>query len=179
MFMRKNVIPRTIIFPRNNIAHLDLFHQFGFTCYRGEELVPKYYRMPLLGRVFRRSHYYLSAVTVPIVYDYKYDPSGLVNLPSSRWFFGFNQRVERYLDALNLHLLRIHKMVKGVEKAAAEKKVIHIWTHPCEFKTEKDFDKLRYLFEAVSKQITRGSIQSVGMADLARKVFASGISNRQ
>jgi hypothetical protein len=47
-----------------------------------------------------------------------------------------------------------------------------MWAHPGEFQTEKDFEKLRYLFESVSTQVRKGLLQSIGMADLARKVYS-------
>jgi hypothetical protein len=169
LFVRRGIIPCTIVFPRNRIAHLELFDRCGFVCYRGEELFPKTHSLPFVGMAFRRYHRYIAALSVPIVYDCEVDPSGLVNLPSSRWFFGFNRNIERILDGLNLHLVRIHKMVEGIAKAASERKIIHIWAHPCEFQTNKDFDKLRFLFEGVSSQVSKGSLESVGMAELAKR----------
>ncbi len=170
MSKRKNIVPQSVIFPRNKIGHLDLFKQSGFICYRGEELMPSMYSLPLIGRVFRRGYYYLSALATPPVYKYQPGASGLVNFPSSRWLFGFNRNVERVLDALNLHKFRIDKMIRGVKKAALENKIIHIWAHPYEFKNEKDIEKLRYLLKHVSEQVSAERMQSVGMAELAQKV---------
>lgn len=168
---RKHIIPRTVIFPRTQIGHLDLFKEYGFICYRGEELLPEVCSLSLIGRVFRRLYHYLSILSTPQVYEFKVEPSGLVNLPSSHDFFGFNRKMERVLDSLNLHNLRIRKIIKGVEKAAIEKKIIHIWAHPHEFQTKKDIEKLRYLFGYVSEQVNKGRLQSIGMADLARKAM--------
>ena len=133
--------------------------------------MPRLYSLPFIGRAFRRCYYYLSAFSAPPVYECSVDPSGLVNLPSSRWLFGFNRKLERVLDAFNLHSLRIHKMVKGVKKAAIEKKIIHIWAHPHEFQTRKDIEKLRYLLEQVTEEVSMGRMQSVGMAELAEKAL--------
>lgn len=168
---RKNIVPRTVIFPRNKIGHLDLFNEYGFLCYRGEELMPKAYSLPLAGRVFRRLYHYLAALSTPLVYECKVDSSGLVNLPSSRWLFGLNRRVEWVLDSLNLHHFRIRQLIKGVEKAAVGKKIIHIWAHPHEFQTNKDIEKLRYLLGYVADEVSKGRMQSVGMAALARKAI--------
>jgi peptidoglycan/xylan/chitin deacetylase (PgdA/CDA1 family) len=168
---RKNITPRTVIFPRNKIGYLDMFKEYGFICYRGEELTPEVYSLPLIGSVFRRFYCYLSALSVPQVYELKLDPSGLVNFPSSRWLFGFNRQAERILDSLNLYNLRIRNVVKGVKKAAVEKKIIHIWAHPYEFCTRKDIEKLRCVLDCVSDEMSRGRIQSIGMADLAQKAL--------
>ncbi len=168
---QRNIIPRAVVFPRNKVGHLGLFNEYGFICFRGEELMPKLFSMPLVGRVFRRYYYYLSAFYTPLIYEPKVDPSGLVNLSSSRWFFGFNRKLDRVLDTLNLTTIRIRKIAEGVHRAASEKKTIHIWAHPCEFRTEKDFEKLRYLLRHVAEEVSAGRLQSVGMAELARKAL--------
>ena len=72
---------------------------------------------------------------------------------------------------MNLHNMRIKRMIKGVKKAAHEKKVFHLWAHPWEFQTEKDFEKLRYLLRYVSDEIGNGRLRSVTMTDLARSVI--------
>jgi hypothetical protein len=163
----KNIAPRTVIFPRNKVGHLDLFQKYGFTCYRGVELTPAFYGLPLLGCGFRRYYYYLAAISTPIVYEGKPARSGLVNLPSSRWLFGFNRKLDRGLDALNLQTLRMYKIVQGIKQAAREKKIIHIWAHPYEFQTPKDIEKLRYLLKHVAEEVKQGRMQSIGMAELA------------
>jgi hypothetical protein len=112
------------------------------------------------------------SVSTPPVYELNGVESwGLVNLPSSQGFFGFSWRTEMVLDSLNLHKLRIRRMIKGVKKAAEEKKVIHIWVHPCDFRTMKDIEKLRYLLGAVADEMSKGRIQSVGMSYLARQIL--------
>ena len=73
------------------------------------------------------------------------------------------------LDLLNLHTLRIRRVVEGLKKAAEEKKILHIWAHPWEFRSEQDFEKLRHIFDHVSNEVSRGRIRSVGMADLAKE----------
>lgn len=168
---RQNIRPYTVIFPRNKIGHLDLFKQHDFVCYRGEERMPKLYLFPFWGKPFRRFYYYLAAFSTPPVYELERERSGLVNLPASRWLFGFNRHVERALDALNLHTLRLRKMADGIHQAAREKKIIHLWAHPHEFQTPKDIEKLRYLLHHVAAEVEAGRMQSVGMAELARKAL--------
>ena len=166
---RKNIIPYSIVFPRNRIGHLKTFKDAGYICYRGDELHPKDYKIPLLGKALNLIDLFLQ-IRVPQVYEPIMDPEGLVNLPSSRWLFGMNRKFEAVFDAFNLHLLRIRKLVRAVRMAAREGKTIHIWAHPEEFKTEKDFDKLRFLLSVVSNEIKKGAIQSIGMAELAKIV---------
>jgi peptidoglycan/xylan/chitin deacetylase (PgdA/CDA1 family) len=168
---RKNIVPQTVIFPRNKIGHLKLFKEHGFICYRGEEPTPRIYSRPFLGKPFRRFYYYLATFSALPLYEPEIDQTGLINLPSSRWLFGFNRKWDHALDRLNLHTLRLRKIAQGIARAALEKKIIHIWAHSHEFQTAKDIEKLRYLLCHVAKYIQAGSMKSVSMAELARQTL--------
>jgi peptidoglycan/xylan/chitin deacetylase (PgdA/CDA1 family) len=161
-------MPLTVIFPRNQIGHLSVFQRYGFIGYRGAEQLPTPFTWPVVGRVFRRLYPYLSVVTVPQVVVPEQHPLGIVNIPASRWLFGTNRTLDRTLDLLNLHTLRMYPLVQAARKAAAQRKVLHVWAHPYEFQTQKDFDKLRYLLEHVASEIRAGRLESMGMGALAR-----------
>jgi hypothetical protein len=51
-----------------------------------------------------------------------------------------------------------------------KKKVIHLRAHPCGWQTDKDWEKLRRLLGYVSEQVSLERLQSITLADLARKV---------
>ena len=55
--------------------------------------------------------------------------------------------------------------------ASDEQRIFHIWAHPWEFQKKKDIEKLRYLLGYVSDEMSKGRIQSIEMADLARKAM--------
>jgi len=167
---RKNIIPKSVVFPKNKIGHLDILKDEGFVCYRGEQILPGIFSIPILGKILVRIDNLIQFVP-PEVFDPKIEPSGLMNLPSSRRLFGMNRRVSLVLDMLKLPYLNMDCIIKGVNKAANEKKVIHIRSHPYEFRTEKDYDKLRYLLQVVSAEIKIGRMQSIGMANLANILF--------
>ncbi len=167
----KNIVPQTVIFPRNQLGHLRLFKEFGFICFRGKEILPEVYSMPIIGRLLRRFHRQLSSFLPSNVYELPgLDQNGLVNLPSTQHFFGYDRRVDRLLVALNLDKFSTHQMLKGINKAADQRKIFHIRAHPSDFRTDRDFEKLRYLFANVSAQVEKGLLQSIGLADLARKI---------
>jgi hypothetical protein len=107
----------------------------------------------------------------PQVYDIKIDRQGLVNIPSSQWLFRTNRRIETIFDSLNLHNLRFYTTIKAIEKAAEQKKIIHLWVHPHEFRTEKDFEKLRHIFSHFADQAREGRLRSITMADLAKQAL--------
>lgn len=167
---RWGIIPKSVIFPRNRIGFLGLFKEAGFICFRGEKVMPPVSRVPLLGKALNRLDLHLQ-LFVPQVCDVSLHPTGMVNLHESQWLFRMSHRIERLLDACGLHLFRIRPLVQSVEKAAREQKVVHLWAHPYEFRTDKDFEKLRYLFQCVAKNADMGKLLSVSMVELAEKVI--------
>src|SRR3990172_348526 len=167
---RKNIIHQTVIFPQGRIGRLDLFQEAGFACYRGKEVSHPALSIPLLGKVLNRINLVLSMLT-PQVYEVNVGSDGLVNVPSSQWLFRTNRRIETILDSLNLHTLRLQPTAKSIERAANEKKVIHLWAHPHEFRTEKDFKKLRFVFERFAAQAKAVRLQSITMVNLARQAL--------
>jgi peptidoglycan/xylan/chitin deacetylase (PgdA/CDA1 family) len=167
---RKNIIPKTVIFPQGKIGHLDLFREAGFICYRGLDVRHPALSIPILGKVLNRINQKFIILT-PQVYEVKADSNSLVNVPSSQWLFRYNRRIEIFLDSLNLHKLRFQPTIKAINKAAEEKKVIHLWAHPHEFRTEKDFEKLRYLFGCFAAQANKGRLKSITMVDLAKQAL--------
>jgi hypothetical protein len=176
MARRKNIVPKTVVFPRNIIGYLDMFEENGFICYRGPKVMPRTYSIPILGKILNRIDLTFQ-IFVPQVYDIEINAGGLINIPSSQWLFRMNRRIETILDSLNLQTLRLRSITKAVEKAAEEKKIVHIWAHPFEFQTEKDFEKLRFLFHFVSEKSRDGAIQSISMKDLAIIAKEESIKN--
>ena len=156
--------PRSVIFTRNTVGFLDLFEAAGFTSYRGAA-TRYWYRNTRLGKVLKTMDNLLG-ISAPPIYDLPADGDGIINLPSSQHLFSFNRKLELQLDRFHLHNLRMRRVVKGIRKAAQERKLIHLWAHPWEFQTEQDFAKLRYILSAAAEEIERGRLQSVSMADL-------------
>lgn len=168
---RNGIVPRSVVFPRNKVGHLDLLCDAGFTCYRGEETMPTVCTLPLIGRFFRRFYYTTAAFAIPPRYDGWIDSSGLVNLPSSRWLFGVDRRLEQLLDRCGFPYARVRKMARAIRAAADERKIVHFWAHPYEFRTQREVDKLRFLLAHAAEEIEQGRLYSIGMADMAEMVL--------
>jgi hypothetical protein len=117
-------------------------------------------------------------LVTPAVYQPELDASGLVNLPASCWI-GPNHRLEKSITFINLHQLRHNQVVKAIERAAREKKVIHVWAHPYEYREEKDLAKLRQLLDVVGRYIADGSLRSIGMSELAQQSISTPIQPLQ
>lgn len=170
---RHDAVPTTVIFPRNRVGHLDQFRRAGFICYRGVEALPLWFRGKQLGKLIKHVDQVLALSPLPIYDRSEIErSSGMVNLQSSEHFFDFNRKLEMFLDAQNLHTLRLRRIKQGIQRAAREKKIVHIWAHPWEFRTKKDFEKLQYILTAVAEEIDSGRMQSVGMAELASMIMA-------
>ncbi|GEM_PF-6476180 len=86
------------------------------------------------------------------------------------WTFKHDWGPGRVLGALNLHKLSMSAAIRGARKAAKEKEITCLWAHLHEFRTEKDFEKLRYSFGRVSQHVNQGNLLSITMVDLARKI---------
>ena len=164
-----------VIFPRGRIGHLELFREHGFTCFRGSDLERGFANgLPQIPG-YRRLRDFLSPLEIPCVYDpAEFQESGLVNLPSSRCYFRLRAGIEGVLDLLGLEKVRIGRMLEGVRNAAAQKKAIHIRAHAEQFASDRDEKKLKYFLAHVAEEITRGTIRSVGMSELAGRVTGLG-----
>jgi hypothetical protein len=167
---RWNIVPRTVIFPQGRIQHLKLFREAGFFCYRGKEVRHPVLSAPVVGKMLNKVNLALPFLT-PQSFQVSIDPSGLVNLPSSYWLFRTNRSVESILDRLGAPKLRLRPAARAIRRGASRSEVFHLWAHPHEFRTERDFDKLRYLLGHVADEVEGGRLVSVTMADLARQVI--------
>ena len=126
--------PVSFIFPKHYMHHFDLIAQHGFKCYRGPETgwferlptAPVRGAMRLLNSRLRWT---------PVVGLPSPSPEGLVEIPSSYFFSPF-QSVGKYVLLGD----RVAQGIAGLNAAAAQGKVFHLWTHP--FNLGKDTKQL-------------------------------------
>ena len=162
------ITPSAVVFPRNVIGHLDALQKVGMICFRGDPKRPWLIRNKTFGRYIKAIDQILGISNLPI-FDLEYEMyHGMVILPSSQCFFDLNRKFEHVLDSINLHNLRFKRVIKGIQSAAELKKIVHLWAHPCDFRTEKDFQKLRNIFNCVSAEVNMGRMRSVGMTEMAQ-----------
>lgn len=167
------VTPRSLVFPRNQIRHLDLFEEEGFSSFRSVEISPTSWTNDIWGRL-RKHLDLLAGRNWPCLYtpDELKGP-GIIDLRASGHLFLFNRRLELALDRLGLYRLRLSGLRTAVRRAAREGKVLHLWAHPWELRTPRDFAKMRYLFALVAEEIRGGRMRSVSMTEMARIVRAA------
>ncbi len=163
---RHHITATSVVFPRNAQGHFDLLKDAGFICYRGHDHIP---RLSEIFPILESFDHILSLSNLPI-YDVDIsaiDSRGLVNLPGSQHLFNYNRSMENILDGLNFHKLRLKRIFKGIEKAAVEGKIVHLWAHPWEFRTEKDVEKL----EAIFASVAQNNLRPVTMTEMARIIL--------
>jgi len=149
--------PTTVVFPRNEVGHLDVLAEKGITCYRGRK-PPEWFD----GQSYRALGKTLATVAgrPPPVVRPSVDERGLVNLPASLYLYGF----ETWLgEASRTHPL-VRRARAGVDAAAATGGVCHLWLHPNNLRTERHADRLAAVLEYVTTCRDRGevSVQTMG-----------------
>ena len=167
---RWHVIGTSIVFPRNAQGYLELLKDAGFICYRGHDHISRLYEfIPILESVDQL----LSLSKLPL-YDADstaIDSNGLVNLPGSQHLFNFNHSIENILDSLKFHKLRLKRIFKGIETAAAEGKIVHLWAHPWEFRIDKDLEKLEAILAFVAQKSNQGRMHPITMTGMANIIL--------
>lgn len=155
---------RSFAFPRNQVGHLDALYEYGFTCYRGPE--PHWYeRLPLPTPIKRLASLFgvLAATQPPVVLPQR-DASGLWNVPGSMIYFPMHG-LRKYIPLSR----RVKRAIKGLDAAARQKQIFHLWFHPTNLADEIDamFAGLRRIFEHVSWLRARGEMAVLPIGALA------------
>lgn len=153
---------RSFVFPRNEVGHLELLGEYGFRCYRGPE--PHWYeKWP--GPVRRLAHLWdvITAAEPPVVLPLRTE-AGVWNVPGSMIYFPMHA-ARRYIPMS----LRVRRATRGLEAAARERKVFHLWFHPTNLADgmEEMFAGLRAIFERAAELRREGRIAFRTMSELA------------
>jgi hypothetical protein len=150
-------------FPRNRVGHLDVLHEFEFACYRGPE--PVWYERARVPPALRRIGHLTDVLTArrPPVVTPQLTASGVWNIPGSMMYFPMHGP-RRYLPVS----VRVGRAVKGIERAASERAIFHLWFHPTNLadESERMFAGLRSIFERVAALRAAGALEATPMGAL-------------
>ena len=151
-------------FPRDRVGHLDILKEFGFTAYRGA--IPKWYEQGEdRSAVKRLAHLWdvVTAAAPPVVLP-EYEENGLLNIPGSMIFFPMHG-IRRYIPMS----LRIKRARKGLDLAAEQKRIFHLWFHPTNmaFEIEQMFDGLRAILQYATELRQKGVLETLSMSEIA------------
>jgi peptidoglycan/xylan/chitin deacetylase (PgdA/CDA1 family) len=170
---------QSFAFPRNEVGHLDLLRKHGFTCFRGPE--PRWYErrsLPAAVRRIARLLVVLAAAEPPVVLP-EQTKSGLWNIPGSMIYFP--------MHGLRKHLpvsLRVKRAIKGLNAAARQRKIFHLWFHPTNLadETNEMFAGLRSILEHASLLRSRDQLSILPMRSLvpaaALRVGVSSVNDQ-
>lgn len=138
---------RSFAFPRNQVGHLDVLREYGFNCYRGPD--PIWYEQGSGRSLIKRCAHLWDVLRVaepPVVVPQLME-AGLWNIPGSMIYFPMHG-LRRYIPVS----LRVRRAAKGLEAAARERRIFHLWFHPTNlaFQMEEMLDGLRAILEYAS-----------------------------
>lgn len=159
---------RSIVFPRNQVrpGYEDLLKEAGIVCYRGNETNWMYRPRPrgdetLAVRGPRLLDHYVSLSGNKIVrWEDVRQPNGLCNVRSSMFLRPYSESRKSFEPA------RLHRIAGGIEAAAAERGIFHLWWHPHNFGTEtqQNLEFLRGVLEVFNRCRSEQGMQSLSMA---------------
>jgi Polysaccharide deacetylase len=151
----------SIVFPRNQVnqAYLNSLVEFGIKTYRGNPNLFQYNSNTLIAKIFRTVEIYFfnSRLIHPIPIK-----GTLINVPAS--FF-----LKPYSRFRVLNYLQLRKVLKGIEMAARESQLVHIWFHPHNFgkNVSQNIEILEIICDRISQLRDQGKLESVAMRDFA------------
>jgi hypothetical protein len=163
---------RSFAFPRNSVGHLDVLRDHGFTCFRGPE--PTWHRGGgPRGPASRIGHLadVIAARTPPVVDPRPVD--GLVDVPASMLYFPAHGG-RRFVPVGR----RVRRALRGVDRAARDRRVFHLWFHPTNlaYETGPMLDGLRTVLAHVARRRDRGELEVSPMARVAGRLRADTLS---
>lgn len=156
---------RSIVYPRNQIKYLDTLSKFGIIAYRGVEGNRPRERRGLVHLLHR------ALALPPPTYDLKSCKvnDNLVNLPASQFLLAYDGIRSRIPTAS-----RVRQAQLGLEKAARQNELYHLWFHPFNLGTSpRMFEALEQILRLVSTMREQGKIQVLTMEQAAREVLNS------
>jgi peptidoglycan/xylan/chitin deacetylase (PgdA/CDA1 family) len=158
---------RSFAFPRDRPGHLDVLRETGFACFRGPE--PNWYERPGIPLTVRRLLRLIDVVRAaepPVVLPEKAD-AGLWNIPGSAMYFPMHG-MRRHIPLS----ARVTRARRGLDAAARERKIFHLWFHPTNIAFEPDtmLAGLREILEHAARLRDRHQLEFVTMGQLAERL---------
>jgi hypothetical protein len=165
------VRPASIVFPRNqhNPDYARALLDAGITCYRGNEKSWMYRHtvgpaQPARVRAGRLADSYVNLSGHNLTaWDEVVEPSGLANIPSSRF-------LRPHLPALGrFEKLRLKRVLAAMREAAESRRILHLWTHAHNLgvNMETNFAFLRAVCEEFRRLRQSHGMRSLTMSEAA------------
>ena len=149
----------SFVYPRNDVGHRDVLAEAGVSAYRGISPTPDGPRGVLETVVSGRS----------LLVEPHVDEHGLVNVPSSTFLFGFEGPLRTVVESVWEDPM-VAMARRGIDQAAANEGVFHVWLHPNNLVDERDDERLRAILEHVARRRRETELTVETMGDVARRV---------
>jgi peptidoglycan/xylan/chitin deacetylase (PgdA/CDA1 family) len=162
---------RSIVFPRNQFhpGYEDLLKQAGITSYRGNETNWMYRprrrsQETLTVRAPRLLDHYVSLSGSKVVpWSEVLQLNGLCNVRSSMFLRPYSERRRSF------ELARHRRIAGGIQAAAEQRGIFHLWWHPHNFgaQTDQNLEFLRRVLDVFAECRSKQGMQSLSMAGVA------------
>ena len=152
---------KSFVFPRNSVGHLEALAEAGFTAFRGP--APSWFaRLPRMASRLGHLLDNLLPFSPPVVSPQK--ETGLWNLPASYYY----PPTDRWWRPIPVSF-RAYKVKQGLQKAAKERRLFHLWFHEFNLATDTKrlFHGLENIFAEVSRYREAGLLDNPTMGELA------------
>jgi len=158
----------SLVFPRNNVGHLDLLPEYGFTCYRGVE--PKRWFDGRFRRPGKLLAYNFGRSPPPLVTP-DVDQRGLVDIPASLYLFSL-EGVAGAASRVMFGDPVVRQARMGVDEAARSDGVFHLWLHPNNILDRADVERLDAVFGYVRQRADETDLRIETMGTVARRYLS-------
>ncbi|PKN61096.1 MAG: hypothetical protein CVU57_31280, partial [Deltaproteobacteria bacterium HGW-Deltaproteobacteria-15] len=159
--------PRSFVFPRNSINHLDVLRSAGIRVFR-EQQESWYGTFP--KKVRRVCHFASQWIGLPPSSVLPRSENGMTCLPSSALYSSMDGIRKRIPIST-----RVNRAIKGMERAVGERAVFHLTTHPVylayeDRRTDELLDGLDRIFAHARDLRGRGVMDVLNMAQIAERM---------
>ena len=164
LFERLNLPPaRSFIYPKAYMAHFDLLKKHGIECYRGPE-TGWFERLPGVHLSAAGRLLWAKLRRPPLVSLPYRNSNELWVIPSSQYYPSFRS-IGKYVSIAD----RTAKAIKGLNAAANQRAVYHLWTHPFNLgqRTDELLVGLESIFKHARKLRDQGHLENHSMASLS------------
>jgi peptidoglycan/xylan/chitin deacetylase (PgdA/CDA1 family) len=161
---KEGIALRSFAYPRNRVGHRDALKRHGFVSYRGPE-PSNYTSWP---RPFARAMHFVEviAASTPPVVTAQRDDLGLWDIPGSMIYFPMHG-----IRAAIPVSRRVKRAIRGLDAAAAQKKIFHLWFHPTNLADHTDalFEGLEEILRHAKQLEERGLLEIATMGEIAEQ----------
>jgi peptidoglycan/xylan/chitin deacetylase (PgdA/CDA1 family) len=168
---------QSMVFPRNNVGHLDVLADHGVLAYRGVEPARWFDGRP--GQPLGKLAEYTFGLSAPNIVDPYVDEHGLVNVPASLYLYGFEGTAKRLASPFTTTPV-LDQVEAGLDALVDRGEgVFHLWLHPNNLTTESDIQRMARVVDLLATYRRDHDVEIRTMSDVATEVLRSEPATEQ